>query len=74
MRRYFFHLHGQSATLLDREGQVLPDASAAQAEARRYVDGLAHQRGGQAIVQMAVQDAAGAVVCRVPVHAGGATV
>ncbi len=72
MPRYHFHLHGEASTLIDREGQVLPDAAAARAEAQRYAQGLSRERGSQTFLHMAVQDTAGAVVCHVPVHSGSA--
>lgn len=54
--------------MLDREGQVLHDAGAAEAEARRYVQDLSRERGARRPIQMAVKDTAGTLVCRLPIQ------
>ena len=70
MPRYYFALSSKDGFLDDIEGTDLPDLAAARQEAEKDVEHLRqHRIGGRrcwAGWTMQVQDASGAVLCRVP--------
>lgn len=67
MPRYHFNLQGRS-NCVDREGQILPDLSAARHEAERYADGLPKVADGP--LALAVTDDEGTLLFQISLKLG----